>query len=731
METRGEGNGRPSSNIPRTEASNPLTAGLDTWDAVSIVEAINAEDHRIAPAVHRELPRIARAAELAAGALSAGHRIVYVGAGTSGRIGVLDASEMEPTYGDPGKRFVALIAGGRDAVFSSVEGAEDSVEAGEEIVRGLDVGTGDLVLGIAASGGTPFVAGALNAARERGASTVAVVGDPSGAVGSIAQVVIAPDVGPEVVTGSTRMKNGTAQKMVLNMISTAAMVMAGRTYSNLMAGVSAKNAKLSGRARRILMDATGKSGAEVEQAYLASGGDVAASLVSLRRGVSPEEAAKLLIESNGVIRKAADGDMSDFRQQAGSASSEKDDATRAPSRTGSMTIDPSLTEPSASSLNASGLEATFQAPALRFGSASAAGLNEAQVERAFAVLRDAVGDGEGEIPCAVGTIVHRGKVIGPRAFGWAVREPVRIPATPSTIFDMASLTKVTAMTPSILILCERGLVRLDDAVSTFIPEFARGNKDNITVRHLLTHTSGLPAHIKYWQMGLRGREIIRHICDMELPPEPGLGSEVVYSDLGFIILAELLRRVTGQTMDRFAAKEVFGPLGMTNTGYLPPAEIRNRVAATEYRADLGRVMWGEVHDENTLALGGISGHAGLFSTAEDIARYVLMWLGGGAWQGVRVLSRATVVAATSEETSAGERRGLGWMLKSHRFSSGGDLFSASSYGHTGFTGTSIWCDPETETAAILLTNRVHAGRDGKAIIRLRPRFANAVAAAVR
>lgn len=293
--------------LPRTESVNPATRRIDTWDALRIVEAISAEDHLVAPAVARESRGIARAAEIVASALRDGKRVFYAGSGTSGRLGALDAAEMVPTYGETGRRFIALMAGGPDAFFRAVEGAEESVLAGREAVMTEKVGPGDVVIGIAASGGTPYVVGALRAAREAGAATIALVGDPSGLVAASADLTIAPDVGPEVIAGSTRMKNGTAQKMALNMISTAAMVLAGRTYSNLMAGMTPGNRKLSGRARRILVDATGRTGPEVEEAFAASGGDVALALVSLKRGVPADAAARLLEEAGGAIRRAAEG----------------------------------------------------------------------------------------------------------------------------------------------------------------------------------------------------------------------------------------------------------------------------------------------------------------------------------------------------------------------------------------------------------------------------------------
>lgn len=698
--------------IPRTERANPLTKDIDTWTAEKIVAAISAEDHRVAPAVAAELPAIARAAEMMAGSILKSGRVFYVGAGTSGRIGVLDASELEPTYGSIGARVTAIMAGGQKAVSMSSESSEDSFEDGRREMAEKDVGPYDLVIGVASSGRTPFVAGALSEARTRGARTIAVVGDNSGSVAQSGDLIISPDVGPEVVTGSTRMKNGTAQKLVLNMISTAAMIIAGRTYSNLMAGTAPRNTKLAGRALRILTEATGKSADDVDRAFNDAGGDIDTALVSLMSGATASEAAAVLSECGGAIRKAIMSAQERFKTKPDSDASPKEDISSAPAQIGQDHSRPGV-------------------PLLSVGQARDAGLDASQVDRAFQVVAEAVGDGQGRIPCAVASIVSNGVMLEPRAYGWAVRTPERIPATPDTIFDMASITKVTATLPSILRLLEKGLFRLDDPVARFMPEFGSGGKDAVTFRHLLSHTSALPAHIKFYEQGFQDREIIDSICGLQLAEDASPGVQAVYSDLGFIVLAELVKRLSGQEIDRFSRDEVFAPLGMKDTCYLPPPSERRRVAATEFRADLGRVMWGEVHDENAFNMGGIAGHAGLFSTVNDMARYALMWLGKGRFGGVRILSEASAEAAIAEETSAGDRRGLGWQLKSRRFSSGGDLLSCRSFGHTGFTGTSVWCDPETGTAAILLTNRVHAGREGDDHIRLRARFANAAAAAVR
>ncbi|HHY34563.1 MAG TPA: N-acetylmuramic acid 6-phosphate etherase [Firmicutes bacterium] len=721
--------------LPRTERQNPLTRDIDTWPVRKILEVMNAEDHRVASAVALEITSIVKATKMVAEAVAGGRRVLYVGSGTSGRLGVLDAAEWQPTFGVGSGVIDAVIAGGTEALWRAVEGQEDREDAGRQAVKQKNIGRGDVVVGIAASGRTPFTLGALQEARSRGASTIAIVGDPSGPLSSFADVVISPDVGPEVIAGSTRLKNGTAQKMVLNMISTAAMILLGRTYSNLMAGASATNAKLSRRARLILSEATGAPMEKVEEALEDAEGDVPVALISLLTGATAEEARGKLRESKGSIRRAIElagqrrtpspGTVSTLGEQAGAGTGSFTPRALSGKRDGAG--DNRLFSESAGGTGSMGTGDRSSVPHLEFARPEEVGLDPVALERAFDVVRDAVGNGEGEIPGAVCAVVRQGKVVGPRAFGLAVRTPVRMPVTPATVFDLASLTKVVATLPSILVLMEMGKLRLDDRVSLFLPDFGANGKESITIRHLLTHTSGLPAHVKFYEMGLDRAGIVRKICEMEASSP---GEHVVYSDLGFIILGEIVERITGKRLDEFARENIWRPLGMNDTCFLPGESSRHRIAATEYRTDLKKLMWGEVHDENAYAMGGIAGHAGLFSTITDLARYALMWLGEGEFGPVRVLSRNTVRLATKEHVNKEDRRGLGWALKSRAFSSGGDLLSDASYGHTGFTGTSLWCDPETRTGIILLTNRVHAGRDGTAIIELRPRFANAVAAAI-
>ena len=658
---------------PRTEQANQRTAGIDRWSVGQVLTVINEEDFHVPAAVGAALPAIRQATEMVIGSLSAGGRVFYAGAGSSGRQAMLDASELPPTFGALGKHFVVLISGGKEAMLVADEKAEDDQAAGHATAREQNIGVNDTVIGIAASGQTPFVAGVMDEARALGAKTVALVGAP-GPLVALADVAICFDVGPEVVAGSTRLKNGTAQKMILNMISTAAMIALGRTHSNLMAGASSHNVKLNRRAVGILATAAQVAEEKAEQQLAFCNGELDAALVSLLTEQSPAKAQAALQAAHGSIRRA----VFIARGQG-------------------------LAEPVPS-------------------------VSVEPLEAAFSVVGRAVGDGEGNIPGAVAAVVRSGHVIGTRAYGLAAREPERQLMQTHTIFDVASLTKVMATLPAVLLLVERGLARLDDPLVLFLPSFARVGKEKITLRHLLTHTSGLPAHLHLWQLGLSATEMIEYICDLPLDEQSLLGQEAVYSDLGYMMLGEFVRAVSGMSLADFVRVNVFAPLGMYDTSFLPPPDKKHRIAATEYRSEYGKYMWGEVHDENAHALGGVAGHAGLFSTAADIAAYAAMWLNKGTYRGQQILSPKTVALATAPHVGGREPRGLGWLLPSCTHCSGGDLVSPRAFGHTGFTGTSLWCSPEDELGIILLTNRVHAGRGGTDIYSLRARFANAVVA---
>jgi len=265
---------------------------------------MNKEDCTIAAAVAREIPAITRAAEAIVNGMQNGGRLFYVGAGSSGRIGVLDAAECAPTFGTSRKLVQALIAGGKRAVTNAVEGAEDSTKNGERDLAAKQLTQNDVVVGIAASGTTPYVIGALKHARKRKATTVAVTANRSMPVARVANILIAPEVGPEVLTGSTRLKAGTAQKMVLNMLSTAAMVRLGHAYENLMIDLLSTNRKLSDRSLRILVEASGKSVSAARQALRKSGHDLRVALVMLKKNVNILDAKQSLKSAGGHLRRA-------------------------------------------------------------------------------------------------------------------------------------------------------------------------------------------------------------------------------------------------------------------------------------------------------------------------------------------------------------------------------------------------------------------------------------------
>jgi len=287
-----------------TEQRNAASRNLDRMTAMGIVRLMNREDRKVAMAVGRQIPAITRAVDAIVSGIRKGGRLIYVGAGSSGRMGVLDAAECPPTFGTSPKQVQALIAGGRRAITRAVEGAEDSARNGERDLRAKKVGRNDVVVGIAASGTTPYVLGALRFARGRGATTVAVTSNLRMPVGRLAKIVIAPEVGPEVLTGSTRLKAGTSHKMVLNMLSTAVMARLGHVYENLMIDMMLTNEKLEDRALRILAAASGKSVSAAEHALRAAGHDLQVGLMMLKRGVEAREAKRLIAQAGGNLRGA-------------------------------------------------------------------------------------------------------------------------------------------------------------------------------------------------------------------------------------------------------------------------------------------------------------------------------------------------------------------------------------------------------------------------------------------
>jgi len=338
------------------------------------------------------------------------------------------------------------------------------------------------------------------------------------------------------------------------------------------------------------------------------------------------------------------------------------------------------------------------------------------------VIQQAVADGT--IPGAVLVLGHDGAVVYRKAYGSRALEPRREPMTLDTVFDLASLTKVIATTTAVMQLVEQGKVRMNDPVAKYLPEFAQNGKDDITVRQLLTHYSGLEPDLDLkepWE----GKETAYRMAFAETPQQAP-GSGFVYSDINFITLGALVERVSGETLDGYTTKHIFAPLKMTRTRYVPPAAWRAKIAPTQYD-EKEHMLRGEVHDPTARRMGGVAGHAGLFSTADDLAKFAQALLSGGGG----ILSPAAVAKMTSPEQppAAPVLRGFGWDIDSPFSSNRGDLLPVGSFGHTGFTGTSVWIDPTTQAYIILLTNAVHPRGKGNAIA-LRSKVATEVAAAL-
>jgi uncharacterized protein YbbC (DUF1343 family)/CubicO group peptidase (beta-lactamase class C family) len=342
-----------------------------------------------------------------------------------------------------------------------------------------------------------------------------------------------------------------------------------------------------------------------------------------------------------------------------------------------------------------------------------------------------------ELPGAVILIGRGDEVVYRHAFGRRAVQPSPEPMTEDSIFDLASLTKVVATTTSVMQLVEQGRIRLTDPVAQFIPGFDKYGKRPITIRHLLTHTSGLRPDLELDVEFSGAAEAIRRASE-EVPVAPA-GERFIYSDINFFLLGDIVERVSGERLDRYAARHVFDPLGMKDTMFLPPASLRARIAPTE-RCD--PLAWpctrpdapflrGVVHDPTSRRMGGVAGHAGLFSTAADLSRFCRMLLAGGHLGPVRILSPATVLKMTTPATpsSVADVRGLGWDIDSSLSANRGELFPVGSYGHTGFTGTSLWLDPRSRSYVVFLSNRVHP--DGKGdVTPLRARVATIAAAAL-
>ena len=365
------------------------------------------------------------------------------------------------------------------------------------------------------------------------------------------------------------------------------------------------------------------------------------------------------------------------------------------------------------------------------------GVDEDRLALIDNAVTDAIADGQ--LPGAVVLVSHQGQTVYHKAFGHRILIPTPEPMTLNTVFDLASLTKVVATTTSVMALVEEGRVRLRDPVAHYIPGFERHGKKAVTIEHLLTHTSGLRPDLPLEEEFSGYATAIARAIDERLVASPG--TVFSYSDINFFVLGEVVARVSGMQLDQFAQLRIFGPLGMRDTTFRPPVRLHPRVAATEACTPLGWpcggpgavMLRGIVHDPTARRMGGVAGHAGLFATAADLARFGVMLLSGGSLtpRGEQILTPQSIARMTAPATPSDipDRRGLGWDIDSRYSGNRGDLFSTRSFGHTGFTGTSIWLDPLSETIVVFLSARVHPDGSGN-VTTLRGRVATLAAAAV-
>lgn len=351
---------------------------------------------------------------------------------------------------------------------------------------------------------------------------------------------------------------------------------------------------------------------------------------------------------------------------------------------------------------------------------------ESQFSRAFSVIRDAIR--QHAFPGAVLAVAHHGSIVASQGFGRFTYEPESPEVQPDTIFDLASVTKVVATTAMAMLLYEDGVLDLESPVAASLPEFVslapdsqRAARSKVTIRMLLVHSSGLPAYVKLFETALTRDELIRAALATPLSSSPG--SKADYSDIGFIVLGETLTKLAGTSLDAFSQTEIFAPLGMSRVSFNPPADWKSAIPPTEDdRTFRHRVIQGEVNDENALVMGGVAAHAGLFATAIDVARFAECMLRGGS----PILRPATIELFTRREpTPVGTSRALGWDTPSPP-SSSGTHFSSRSFGHLGYTGTSLWIDPDRQLSVTLLTNRTWPDRSSQAIKQIRPLVHDAV-----
>jgi CubicO group peptidase (beta-lactamase class C family) len=320
--------------------------------------------------------------------------------------------------------------------------------------------------------------------------------------------------------------------------------------------------------------------------------------------------------------------------------------------------------------------------------------------------------------CAI-SVGYRGKLIFEQSFGNFTYDPHSPKVEVNSIFDLASVTKVIATTTITMILYDQERLDLDQKVVEIVPKFHGKNKETVTIRHLLTHTSGLPGWVQFY-LTLEGKErIVQEICDIELINEPG--TTYVYSDLGMIMMQKVLETVTLKSLDQLVRDYITIPLDMNRTFYNPDSSLKNQIVPTEVSEWHQKLVHGYVHDENTFVMGGVSGHAGLFSTVQDLSIFCQMHLNGGIYNNQSILKSETIDLFTHKQNIVeGSTRALGWDTRSEENSMAGSLMSIHAFGHSGFTGTTIWIDPENQVFVVLLSNRVYPTRENRKISQVRP-----------
>ena len=344
--------------------------------------------------------------------------------------------------------------------------------------------------------------------------------------------------------------------------------------------------------------------------------------------------------------------------------------------------------------------------------------SQQRFRKAFAILEQAIA--ERAFPGASVAILRGGQLAALQGFGRFTYDPDSLSVATDTVLDLASVSKVIATTTVAAILHERGKLGMDDCVADLAPQFGTHDirRYDVTIRHLLTHTSGLPAYVRLFEHANSRNELLAAAYATPLEADPGVRTE--YSDIGFILLGDILEKITDEPLDQFCQREIFNPLGLKHTRFCPPPEWRNQIPPTrDDRTFRKKIVQGEVNDENAWVMGGVAGHAGVFSTAPDVAEFAQCWLRGGS----PILKAETVSEFTRQQSSTS--RALGWDRPTPP-SSSGQYFSSQSYGHLGYTGTSLWIDPIRELVVVLLTNRTWPDAKNQAIKQIRPRFHDAV-----